>query len=55
MVCLFQNFAKLVTRGIHLIWFMLVIVGAGSCYFHATLTMVLHLFDYKYIYLKIYY
>jgi alkaline ceramidase len=41
MMILFKDFANNVTQGIHVIWLLLIAVGFGSVYFHATLTMVI--------------
>lgn len=41
LIYFFRDYAKYVTYGIHVILFMLIVVGTGSIYFHATLTMVL--------------
>lgn len=41
MMILFKDFANNVTKGIHVIWLLLIAVGFGSVYFHATLTMVI--------------
>ncbi|CAF0710750.1 unnamed protein product [Brachionus calyciflorus] len=45
MIFSFKNYSNLVTKGVYLIWFMLVIVGLGSVYFHSTLTMAGQLMD----------
>ena len=40
MMSLFVDYGRRVTYGIHVIWIMLIVVGLGSVYFHATLSMV---------------
>ena len=40
-----RQYARRVTYGVHLVWFMLIIVGVGSVYFHATLSLVGQLVD----------
>jgi alkaline ceramidase len=45
MICLFKDYGKYVNKGIHVIWFLLIAVGFGSVYFHATLSMVGQLMD----------
>lgn len=45
MLFLYQNYAKFVSKGVNIIWFFLMIIGMGSTYFHATLTMAGQLMD----------
>ncbi|XP_076062623.1 alkaline ceramidase [Oratosquilla oratoria] len=42
---LWANYARRITRGIHLVWVFFVIVGASSAYFHATLSLLGQLLD----------
>lgn len=45
MIGLFSDFGRHVTRGIHLIWVMLIGVGIGSVYFHSTLSFAGQMID----------
>ena len=45
LMVLFRQYGKRVTHEVHLVWFMLIIVGVGSVYFHATLSLVGQLVD----------
>lgn len=42
---LFRDYGRFVNPGIHIIWFLLMIVGASSAYFHATLSLIGQLLD----------
>lgn len=44
-IVLFKNYGNVITRGIHIIWIFLILVGAGSVYFHATLSFAGQLID----------
>lgn len=40
-----MDYANRITQGCHLVWFLLLVVGLGSTYFHATLTLAGQLLD----------
>jgi len=40
LIHLHQPYARQCGRGIHVIWCLLIIVGASSAYFHATLSLL---------------
>ena len=42
---LHQPYAASIGPGIHIIWFLLIVVGASSAYFHATLSLLGQLLD----------
>ncbi|KAF7408712.1 hypothetical protein HZH66_003249 [Vespula vulgaris] len=42
---LFRDYGRFVNPGIHVIWFLLMIVGLSSAYFHATLSLIGQLLD----------
>ncbi|XP_028050163.1 alkaline ceramidase isoform X2 [Monomorium pharaonis] len=42
---LFRDYARFVNPGIHVVWFLLMIVGLTSAYFHATLSLIGQLLD----------
>ncbi|XP_011268992.2 alkaline ceramidase [Camponotus floridanus] len=42
---LFRDYGRFVNPGIHIIWFLLMIVGLSSAYFHATLSLIGQLLD----------
>jgi len=37
---LFKDYGRFVNPAIHVIWFLLMIVGLSSAYFHATLSLI---------------
>lgn len=49
---LFKDYGRFVNPGIHIIWFLLMVVGVSSAYFHATLSLIgkrkNYLFKYNY-------
>ncbi|CAF1085432.1 unnamed protein product [Adineta steineri] len=45
MIILFSSYSKRVTNGITILWLLLIIIGIGSVYFHATLSLAGQLVD----------
>jgi len=42
---LFREYGRFVNPAIHVIWFLLMVVGMSSAYFHATLSLIGQLLD----------
>jgi alkaline ceramidase len=40
MIILFASYTKRAANGISILWIFLIIIGIGSVYFHATLSLV---------------
>ncbi len=40
MIILFASYSKRVANGITILWILLIVIGIGSTYFHATLSLV---------------
>jgi alkaline ceramidase len=40
MIILFSSYSKRTANGIAVLWVLLIIIGIGSVYFHATLSLV---------------
>ncbi len=40
MIILFASYSKRVANGITALWILLIVIGIGSAYFHATLSLV---------------
>ncbi|CAF1499079.1 unnamed protein product [Rotaria magnacalcarata] len=45
MIILFRPYSKRVANGIGILWIILIVIGAGSVYFHATLSLAGQLVD----------
>jgi alkaline ceramidase len=45
LIYLFGSYGVNVTRGVNIIWIFLIVVGAGSVFFHSTLTLAGQLMD----------
>ena len=45
LIHLHQPYAKCLGPGIHIMWLLLIVVGASSAYFHATLSLLGQLLD----------
>uniref|UniRef100_H2Z8J2 Alkaline ceramidase n=1 Tax=Ciona savignyi TaxID=51511 RepID=H2Z8J2_CIOSA len=45
LIYLFKQYSQQVCRSVNLVWVLLIIVGAGSVYFHSTLSLVGQLID----------
>lgn len=45
MIIFFASYSKRVANGIAILWILLMIIGAGSVYFHATLSLAGQLID----------
>lgn len=44
-IYLFQDYGRCISRGIHVVWALLFVIGLSSAYFHATLSLVGQLLD----------
>ena len=42
---LFRGYGQLIGVGVHFVWFLLIVIGLGSAYFHATLSLFGQLWD----------
>lgn len=40
MIVLFASYSKRAANGIRILWVFLIVIGIGSVYFHATLSLV---------------
>jgi len=49
MIILFSSYSKRTANGIAVLWVLLIIIGIGSVYFHATLSLVCLIKEYKYL------
>lgn len=45
MIIFFASYSKRVANGISVLWILLIIIGIGSVYFHATLSLAGQLMD----------
>ncbi|ELU04509.1 hypothetical protein CAPTEDRAFT_151749, partial [Capitella teleta] len=45
LIGLFQPYARQISWGCHVVWFFLLVIGAGSTYFHASLSLAGQLLD----------
>nr|CAB3219681.1 alkaline ceramidase 2 [Phallusia mammillata] len=45
LMYLFQQYARQIGKSVYVVWTLLIIVGAGSMYFHSTLSLVGQLID----------
>ena len=45
LMCLFRDYGRQVGFGVHLVWILFIIIGVGSAYFHATLSLFGQLWD----------
>jgi len=48
MIILFSSYSKRTANGIAVLWVLLIIIGIGSVYFHATLSLVCLIKECKY-------
>uniref|UniRef100_A0A336ML14 Alkaline ceramidase n=1 Tax=Culicoides sonorensis TaxID=179676 RepID=A0A336ML14_CULSO len=45
LIFLFKEYGKFINPAIHIVWFLLIVVGFSSAYFHATLSLLGQLLD----------